>query len=163
MADPNQKDPVTVADLADFDEAYKDSEVTDDEFEPIPDGRYQVVVDRVELVRTTKGDPMLKWTLRILGPTHQGRLLWRNNVMATEQNVRWLKRDLYTCELRLARISELPANLEKLLDIKLEVTKKTQGEFDAVYLNRRIRTAGETPSSSAGRSHGKARDALSKF
>lgn len=163
--------PVTEADLADFDDVYVDSEVSDDQFEPVPDGKYQVLVDRVELVRTSKGDPMLKWTLRVTGPTHEGRLLWRNNVMATDENIRWLKKDLFACDVRLARLSELPASLERLLDIRLEVTKKSRGEYESVYINRRVRTAGEdgggkpdgSGSNTAGRSAAKAHEELGKF
>jgi hypothetical protein len=132
--------PVTDADLAGFDEEYEGYEATDSEFEPVPDGKYQVKVETVELTRTQKGDPMLKWMLRIVGPTHQGRVLWRNNVMATPENIRWLKKDLFACEVKLARISELPANLGLLLDLHLEVTKKTRGEFDSVFINKRIHT-----------------------
>ena len=158
MSDPKNT-PVTATDLAGFDDDYVGSEVSDSEFDSVPDGKYQVIVERVELVRTTKGDPMLKWTLRILGPTHEGRLLWRNNVMANSENVKWLKKDLYACELHLARISELPANLERLLDIHLDVTKKTRGEYESVYINKRIRTAAEAGAASTG----KAKEALSKF
>jgi len=164
--------PVTEMDLADFDEAFEGAEGDNErEFEPIPDGRYQVIVDRVELVRTSKGDPMLKWTLRVLGPTHEGRLLWRNNVMASAENVKWLKRDLYACDLRIARLSELPANLERLLDIRLEVTKRSKGEYESICINKRIRTAEEAqakagapaPKPTGTKPAGKARDALSKF
>jgi len=158
MSDPKNT-PVTATDLAGFDDDYVGSEVSDSEFDSVPDGKYQVKVDRIELTRTTKGDPMLKWTLRILGPTHEGRLLWRNNVMGSPENIAWLKKDLYACELRLARLSELPANLERLLDIRLDVTKKTRGEYESVYINRRIKTAAEAGATSTG----KAKDALSKF
>ena len=144
--------------MAHFDDVYKDSEVDEDGFDTVPDGKYQVNVDRVELVRTTKGDPMLKWTMRILGPNFAGRNLWRYNVMASDENIRWLKKDLYACELRLTRISELPANLERLLDVRLEVTKRTKGEYESIYINKRIRTAGDQDSSS-----GKTSEALSKF
>jgi len=150
--------PVTATDLAHFDDVYKESEVTEDEFETVPDGKYQTEVDRVELVRTTKGDPMLKWALRILGPTHAGRLLWRYNVMATDENIRWLKKDLYACGIRLARLSELPASLERLLDIRLEVTKRTKGDFESIYINKRINTPGD-----ADKGGDKASEALSKF
>ncbi|HEB85033.1 MAG TPA: DUF669 domain-containing protein, partial [Bacteroidetes bacterium] len=83
-------------------------------------------------------NPMLKWTLRIIAPRFRGRLLWRNNVMATRENIKWLKTDLHTCGLSLEKISDLPANLEKLINIKLEVTKRTRGENENVYLNKRI-------------------------
>jgi len=136
--------PVTEADLAEFDEAYEQAEAQDDAFEPVPDGRYQVVVDRIELVRTSNGDPMLKWTLRILAPTHKGRLLWRNNVMASNENIKWLKQDLYTCGLQLQKLSDLPGHLEQLLNIVLEVTKRTRGENENIYFNRRIVMADDT-------------------
>jgi hypothetical protein len=98
-----------------------------------------VNVERVELTRAqTSGNPMLKWTLRILAPKFRGRLLWRNNVMATRENIKWLKTDLHTCGLNLDKLSELPANLEKLINVKLEITKRTRGENENVYINRRI-------------------------
>ena len=137
--------PVTEDDLAGYDEEYEAGDVSDGEFEPVPDGKYQVKVETVELTRTQKGDPMLKWMLRIVGPTHVDRVLWRNNVMASSDNIRWLKKDLYACDVKLARLSELPANLGRLLDIHLEVVKKTRGEYDSVYINKRIRTPDEAP------------------
>ena len=92
-------------DLTQFDEDFAEAEVEEREFEPIPDGKYQVNVERVELTRAqTSGNPMLKWTLRIIAPRFRGRLLWRNNVMATRENIKWLKTDLHTCGLSLEKI-----------------------------------------------------------
>ena len=126
-------------DLSQFDDDFKHAEVEDREFETIPDGKYQVNVERVELTRAkSSGNPMLKWTLRILAPRFRGRLMWRNNVMATRENIKWLKADLYTCGLSLDKLSDLPANLDKLIGVKLEVTKRTRGENENVYFNRRI-------------------------
>ena len=132
-------------DLAQFDDAFETAEVEEREFEAVPDGKYQVNVDRVELTRAqTSGNPMLKWTLRILAPTHKGRLLWRNTVMASNENIKWLKQDLYTCGLQLQKLSDLPGHLEHLLNIKLEVTKRTRGENENIYFNRRIVMADDT-------------------
>ncbi|HOZ49062.1 MAG TPA: DUF669 domain-containing protein [Candidatus Hydrogenedentes bacterium] len=126
-------------DLSQFDDDYESAEVEDREFEPVPDGKYQVKVDRVEIARAkSSGNPMLKWTLKILAPTHAGRLLWRNNVMASKENVKWLKNDLHVCGLELEKLSELPERLDDLLDLTLEVTKRTRGENENIYLNRRI-------------------------
>ena len=126
-------------DLAQFDDDFAQAEVEEREFEPIPDGKYQVNVERVELTRAqTSGNPMLKWTLRILASRFRGQLLWRNNVMATRENIKWLKTDLHTCGLDLGKLSELPNNLDKLLNVKIEVTKRTRGENENVYFNRRI-------------------------
>jgi len=126
-------------DLSEFDEEYASAEVEERSFEAIPDGKYQVQVDRLEMAHAkTSGNPMLKWSLKILGPSHQGRLLWRNNVMASAENIKWLKADLFACGLELEKLSDLPANLEKLLDVKLEITKRTRGENENIYFNRRI-------------------------
>jgi len=138
---PPVQDAPDEFDLAQFDDDFSQAEVEDREFDTVPDGKYQVVVDRVELTRTqSTGNPMLKWTLRILGPTQAGRLLWRNNVIATAENLKWLKTDLFTCGLQIEKLSDLPSNLERLLDVKLEVTKRTKGENENVYLNKRIVT-----------------------
>jgi hypothetical protein len=133
-------------DLAQFDDAFQAAEVEEREFDTVPDGKYQVNVDKVELTRAqTSGNPMLKWTLRIIAPSHKGRMLWRNNVMASKENIKWLKQDLYTCGLQLTKLSDLPGYLEQLLNIKLEVTKRTRNENENIYINRRIVLADEPP------------------
>ncbi len=142
--------PIDNLDLAQFDDAFESAEVEDREYETVPDGKYQVNVERVELTRAkTSGNPMLKWTLRIIAPTHKGRLLWRNNVMVSSMNIKWLKQDLYICGLQLSKLSDLPGYLEQLLNIKLEVTKRTRGENENIYFNRRIVLADEPEVSGA--------------
>jgi hypothetical protein len=129
------------------DPADLDLERFDDEFaqapaaesrEGVPDGKYEVLVDRVEITTAkSSGNPMLVWTLRILGPRMAGRCLFRRSVI-TRDGVRWLKQDLHLCGVDLERLSDLPAHLEQLLDVKLEVVKRTKGDSDNVYFNRRI-------------------------
>jgi len=141
-------------DLAQFDDDFVSADVEEKDLEPIPDGKYQVKVDRVELTRSeTSGNPMLKWALKILGPKHKGRLLWRNNVIASKDNVKWLKQDLYTCGLQMEKLSDLPGKLESLLDVGLEVTKRTKNEFENIYFNRRIVLSGEDASSEPSADH----------
>jgi len=129
-------------DLTQFDEDFAEAEVEERDFEPIPDGKYQVNVEKVEITTArSSGNPMLKWMLRILAPRFRGRLLWRNNVMATRENIKWLKNDLHVCGLDLQKLSDLPANLDRLQNVKLEITKRTRGENENVYFNRRIEVA----------------------
>ena len=68
-------------DLAQFDDGFR-SETTEEraDFETVPDGKYQVAVEKVELTQSSTGNPMLKWTLRILAPRFLNRFLWRNSV-----------------------------------------------------------------------------------
>lgn len=128
-------------DLAQFDDDFAEAPVEEKEFEEPPDGKYQVLVDKVEMTRSKERNlPMLKWQLKILGPRCTGRYLFRNNVIASPENVKWLKNDLATCGMDVAglKLSELPNRLGELLDVTLEVQKKTNGEYTNVYLNRRI-------------------------
>jgi hypothetical protein len=149
------EDDVPSVDLSRFDNDFADAPVEEKEFDPIPDGKYQVNVDKVEITTAkTTGNPMLKWTLKILAPRFRGRLMWRNNVMASRENIRWLKNDLHTCGLDLQKLSDLPANLEKLLDVKLEVTKRTKGENENIYFNRRIVLDPGAAGTGGGDAHG---------
>jgi hypothetical protein len=128
-------------DLAQFDDDFGKTEVEERE---IPDGKYQAVIDRVEITRShTTGNPMIKWALKILGPRFRGRLLWRNNVLKSRENLKWVKSDLHVCGLDIVKLSDLQANLPKLLGVKLEVTKRTRGEMANVYFDRRIVTEKE--------------------
>jgi hypothetical protein len=145
-------------DLAQFDDDFQ-SEATEErgDFESVPDGKYQVAVEKVELTQSSTGNPMLKWTLRILAPRFANRFLWRNSVF-THNTLKYVKTDLHLCGLDLDKLSELPKHLDKLLDVKLEVTKKTKGENENIYFNRRIETA-----ASANRYQREAGDALVPF
>jgi len=130
--------PVDSTDLTQFDEEFAAAEVQPNQFDEVPDGKYQIKVEKVELTRTQNGAPMLKWHLRVLGPQHRGRMMFRNNVMASNENIKFLKADLLACGLELGKLSDLPGRLGELLDVALEVTKKTRGEYANVYLNKRI-------------------------
>lgn len=130
-------------DLSQFDDAFAAAPAQDEE---IPDGKYDVNVEKVELTRAqTSGNPMLKWTLRVLDPDYDGRLLWRNNVLQSAENAAWLKKDLSKCGLAIEKLSELPGRLAELLDVKLVVTKKTKEEYTNIYINRRLREDELTP------------------
>ena len=126
-------------DLSQWDEEYVNAPVEERDFDSVPDGKYQVIVDKVALTKSqTSGNPMLKWKLKVLGPKHEGAIIWRNNIIASKNNVQWLKNDLHVCGLDLEKLSDLRINLEKLLNVMLEVTKRTKGDNENVYFNRRI-------------------------
>ncbi|MHB9124598.1 MAG: DUF669 domain-containing protein [Armatimonadota bacterium] len=125
-------------DLSQFDESFEEAPVEKREFGDIPDGKYQVSVENAELTKAqTSGNPMLKWTLKILGPSCAGRLMWRNNVISPD-TLKWLKTDLHTCGLELSKFSELPSRIHELRGIRLEVTKRTKNESESIYINRLI-------------------------
>lgn len=136
----NKYYPVDETDLYDLDAPYEEAQAPEGDFEAVPEGKYQVRVERADLTRAkSTGNRMLAWELEILGPAFAGRKLWRNNMMVTAENLKWLKRDLVTCGLKLEKLSDLPSHLGELLDIRLEVTLKYRDEDDYnVYFNKRI-------------------------
>ena len=148
-------------DLAAFDGTFQ-QEATEErgEFEGLPDGKYQVAIEKVELTQTqSTGNPVLKWTLRVLGPRFANRLLWRNSVI-TNKTLRYLKTDLHLCGLDLDKLSDLPGRLAELLDVHLEVAKKTNGDYENVFFSRRIKLGQGRPLSQA---HEEADDTLLPF
>ena len=80
---------------------------------------------------------VLKWDFEVISGNHAGRRLFKNSVIS-QAALPFVKRDLQTLGLTLARFSHLSDSLHLLLDKTLEVTKKTNGEYTNVYLNKQI-------------------------
>lgn len=105
----------------------------------VPDGRYHVAVTHVALGSArTSGRPLIKWRLRICDPAFRGHVLWKTSVLAGDASLRWLKHDLAVCGLDLVKLSELPRFLDELRDVELEVTKRTNGDWENVHFNLRL-------------------------
>jgi hypothetical protein len=123
------------ADLSEFDDAFAKAEVEDMTSE-VPDGRYQAVIERVSTKQTKETKrPMIVWQLRILGPTHRNRKLWRNNVV-TAETVGRIKRDLLLCGVKIDRLSDLIFHVQELQGTGLEIQVKTNGDHQNVYFNK---------------------------
>jgi hypothetical protein len=117
----------------------------DTQFSEVPDGAYQVKVERVELGRTKlTGRRRLKWGLTVLAGEHKGQWIWRQNMIETAENCRWLKKDLAVCGVELDTLAELDYKLKALLDIKLDITVRKSGDFHNVYFNARLDAVSES-------------------
>jgi len=123
----------STADLSAFDDDYEEAEPPS--HDDVPDGKYQVRVQRVELGQSKAGDPMLKWDLVVISGPHAGRHMFKNAVI-TNKSLPFVKGDLQTLGVQLPKFSELPDHLDALLDKTLEVTQRTKGEYTNVYFNR---------------------------
>ncbi|MDZ4848404.1 MAG: DUF669 domain-containing protein [Pirellulaceae bacterium] len=130
-------------DLSAFDNDFETVEAPS--YDEVPDGKYQVRIDSVRLGQSQKGDPMIKWELLVISGPQTGRRIFRNSVI-TAASLPFVKGDLSTVGLQLTKFSELAGRLESLLDVTLEVTKRTRGDFANVYFNRRIQLAGNASS-----------------
>jgi hypothetical protein len=134
-------------DLSRFDSDFQREKIDDSStLDAIPDGKYRVIVQEVLLKETqSSGNPMVRWTLRIIGSPMDDRLLWKNRVI-TNNTLKYLKVELHMCGLDLQSLSELPQHLEQMRNIQLEVTKRTKGPNDNIYFNRRIPDGDAGPS-----------------
>ena len=130
-------------DLSSFDDEFATAESP--AYDEVPDGKYQVRIDSVRLESSQKGDPMIKWDLVILSGSQAGRRIFKNSVI-TAASLPFVKGDLKTVGLVLTKFSELAGRLEELLDLTLELTKRTKGDYSNVYFNRRIQIAIATSS-----------------
>jgi len=147
MSDYEEYEPTSPSvDLSSFDDEFETAEAP--EYDELPDGKYQVRIESVRLENSQKGDPMIKFDLEVLSGSQAGRHIFKNSVI-TQASIPYVKGDLKTLGLELAKFSELSGRLEELLDVTLEVTKRTRGDYTNVYFNRRIRLAaasnGEVP------------------
>lgn len=127
-------------DLSQFDSEYRRQTARQDSTpDSIPDGPYDVRVESVELTKSkTSGQPMLKWALRILGPAHQNRMLWKNRVI-NQNTIKWVKAELDICGLEAEPFSDLPKLLPALLGIELQVMKRTNNGYEDIYFNRLVK------------------------
>ncbi len=140
-------------DLSRYDDDYRKAKQADAPapFRPVPDGRYQVIVETVELTKTrTTGNPMLKWRLRISGPTMADRVLWRNSVI-TERTIPFIHKDLALCGIQMDALSELSSRLPELVSLRLEVTKRTRDNYEDIFFDRNL-SAGPAANAAAAAS-----------
>jgi hypothetical protein len=140
----------TGVDLSSFDADFS-AAPEEQSSESVPDGKYQARIEGLEIVRAkTSGNPMLKWKLRIVGPTHIGRVLWRNTVLSVPENMKWVKKDLLTVGLRLAKFSDLPQHVHEVLGAIVEISKQSKNERENIFLNRRVQTSDAPVATAAG-------------
>lgn len=105
------------------------------QFAEQPDGKYEVRIEDVELYKSpNSGNPVLKYTMRILGPTHVNQLMWKRRGI-TEKTRDWVLDELKVCGLELEKFSDLKYHLHDLIGVELEVTRKTKGEDTTIFFN----------------------------
>jgi len=128
-------------DLSRFDQAVQTETRTRPQFAEMPDGRYDVRIEDVELYKSpSSGNPVLKYTLRVLGPTHIDRMMWKRRGI-TAKTRDWVADELKICGLELAKFSDLKHHLHDLIGVELEVTRKSRGEDVAIFFNDQLESS----------------------
>jgi hypothetical protein len=120
-------------------------EVKAKSFDPIPDGNYNAEIAEAEVLQKPDGRNMLKIKLAIAGGAFDGRWVWMNYFLETPQNLGFVKRDLATLGIRLAKWNDLNERAAELVGICVEIRKKTTiskmngQEYQNIYLTRALR------------------------
>jgi hypothetical protein len=126
-----------MSDLSDYNEAYDNAE-TNNKYDTVPEGTYQVFVDEVEIKKTKeKRIPMMAWKFKIMSGSSEGRTLFKNSVIQ-DNTIGFIKTDLSICKMELAKFSDILGRLHELLNIKLEVKIVNKGDNQNVYIQRLI-------------------------
>lgn len=104
-------------------------------FEPIPDGQYEVEVEVMELVTSKAGDPMLKIWFKVLEGEYEGQRIFYNKVMQPQndrafglqvhQNNEML-RALWDCKKDDVKFT----GFEDYADLVLDIHEDIEGKFE---------------------------------
>lgn len=104
----------------------------------VPDGRYEVVVAEASLTKSQRtGNPMIRYVLRITGSTFRDRILRKHSAI-TENTIRFVRKELDACGMRLERFDDLKNRIHELEGLELEIVKVTKGEDSNIYFNRTL-------------------------
>lgn len=132
-------EPDFALDLTRFDEPFRQARIAE-ETAPVPDGAYEVAIESVDIGQSQAGNVKITWVLRILGPAAVDRVLFKSSGV-TENNLHIIKQELHTCGLDLERFSDLPKMKDRMLDVELQVTKRTRNGAASIYFDKRLSTA----------------------
>lgn len=121
--------------------AKADTDETNTDFEEVPDGAYVCVIERAEFRKSKSGNPYLSLALVVDSGPQEGRWIWKRNMLGTQDNLTFLKKDLAVCGVNIPeKLSDL--KLESLLDLTVRVTKKTttkdDREYENIYIDRLV-------------------------
>lgn len=103
------------------------------DFEPIPDGQYEVAVEKMEMTTSKKGDPMLTIWFEILEGDYEGQRIFYNKVMQPQNDKAFgfqvhqnneMLRALWDCEKEDVEFTGFADYAELVMDIHEEIDGK---------------------------------------
>ncbi|MCJ8008098.1 DUF669 domain-containing protein [Lederbergia wuyishanensis] len=105
------------------------------DFEPLPDGQYEVEVEKMELTESKKGDPMLTIWFKIVDGEYEGQRIFYNKVMQPQNDKAFgiqvhqnneMLRALWDCEKDEVKFTGFADYADLVLDIHEEI----DGQFE---------------------------------
>ncbi|MGH0588878.1 DUF669 domain-containing protein [Bacillus mycoides] len=105
------------------------------DFEPLPDGQYEVEVEKLELKESSKGDPMLSIWFKIVEGDYEGQRLFYNKVMQPQNDKAFgiqvhqnneMLRGLWDCDKEDVKFT----SFEEYADLVLDIHEDIDGKFE---------------------------------
>jgi hypothetical protein len=132
------------ANLEYLDEMWEEAEEPEISDKP-PIGKYHAKVDEVEFRQSQSGSDLLNWKLVAVDGEHEGRILFRNNMLTTTQNLGYCKHDLRLCGIDISaenfklsdfinnRLAEL---LDKVVLVNVKVQKDDADRYNVYFVEK---------------------------
>lgn len=104
---------------------------------PLPDGPYVVRIIDVRLDRSKTSDRLqVVWVMQVKGGKYKGRVLTRYSGLESESNISFLKTDFKALDVKAPKnIINITKTLEKCIDLKVDISLKTSGQYTNIYFN----------------------------
>ncbi|MBU5214997.1 DUF669 domain-containing protein [Heyndrickxia oleronia] len=105
------------------------------DFEPLPDGKYEVAVEKLELTESKKGDPMLTIWFKVVAGEFENQRIFYNKVMQPQNDKAFglqvhqnneMLRALWDCEKDDVEFKSFKQYADLILDIHEEI----DGQFE---------------------------------
>lgn len=131
--------------LRQFDDQWRNAEVKENEFTPLPDGKYQVTVESARIEENEEyGSLWLVWEFAVAEGQYMDRKIFKRALLDDPDRFSWIKTDFHRMGITLNLISEIEEVLPYVLDAVIEVQLKTtkpnaEGKtYQNCYINRRL-------------------------
>lgn len=105
------------------------------DFEPVPDGEYEVEVEKMELIESKKGDPMLSIWFKIIDGDYENQRIFYNGVMQPQNDKAFgiqvhrnneMLRALWDCEKDDVKFT----SFKEYADLVLDIHEDIDGQFE---------------------------------
>lgn len=105
------------------------------DFEEIPDGEYEVSVEKLELTQSKKGDPMLTIWFKIIAGEYEGQRIFYNKVMQPQNDKAFglqvhqnneMLRSIWDCEKDDVKFT----GFKDYADLVLDIHEDIDGKFE---------------------------------
>lgn len=131
--------------LKQYDADWQKAEVKENDFTPLPDGKYQVTVESARIEENEEyGSLWLAWELSVVEGQYKSRKIFKRARLDDPDRLGWVKTDFHRMGIILDSLSEiedvLPNVLDVILEVQLKTTKpNTEGKtYQNCYINGRL-------------------------